>query len=139
MDLKLNFLAGNLNEPYLNLIHIDDMTQFKTNTLDSAMDLVHAGSVLHLLSETEGEELIKKINHILKSGGIFIGRTSGASEKIYPENRLTTIHSPKSLKELLTSNGFAQIKIVADEREVIKNPNDAITYFTLHFLAYKAI
>ncbi len=135
MERQLTFLVGSVGKGEGELIRNGERMSFQWNTFLHKFDIIHAGSVLHLLTKEEGEDLIQKVHGLLKPNGFFIGRTSGAKKPMFPQNGLRTIHSVQSLKDTLDTAGFTDVKVVSQDREIIKKKEDAMTYQTLHFSA----
>jgi hypothetical protein len=85
-------------------------------------DIVYCALVFHLLSEIQTHQLSSLVyNDFLKdSGGIFFGSTVGSSDPIEPvrndEKRdifgFSFVHSAQSLKEMLESIGFVNVKTI---------------------------
>lgn len=97
-------------------------------------DIVHLGSVLHLLNETDSRKAVENSWKILTVGGIFIGQTVGAvvagtfsreammaqvdnntNQPVPPlranQAPLRFLHSIESLSQLLQSVGFVEVDV----------------------------
>jgi len=104
--LKSRMFVGNFLQ--------DDFVVKLQDKIKIPVDVVHAGSILHLLYETEVNKLINTIYTLLKLNGYIFGQTVAdthphlASVDHNP-NGIRYLHSPTSLKDLLASVGFVDI------------------------------
>ncbi|RMG21815.1 MAG: class I SAM-dependent methyltransferase [Methanobacteriota archaeon] len=135
LESNLTFLIGALGEGEGEMIKKNKKRSFKWGDFSHRFQIVHAGSILHLLKKNEGEDLIRKVSTLLQPNGIFIGRTAGAETPEFPNDGLRTIHSVSSLTNSLERAGFEEIKVVSHERETLKKEEDRVSYLTLHFYA----
>ncbi|MDH5647047.1 MAG: class I SAM-dependent methyltransferase [Candidatus Heimdallarchaeota archaeon] len=74
-------------------------------------DIIHAGSLLHLLTETENESLIHAVFDGLRSGGVFFGRCVGNETGREDRSGLRYLHSIETLTRLLERSGFVEISV----------------------------
>lgn len=75
-------------------------------------DIIHSGSLLHLLKQDEIKQVLQKVYHLLSDGGIFFGRFVGKDTPQYIGQGLKYLHSPKSFKNELLDHGFANIEVL---------------------------
>ena len=90
---------------------VKDLTELG-QSLDQKLDIVHAGSLLHLLTDEQNRTLVKFIYEHLNSSGVFFGRALGRKD---PENSseamLKHFHSVESLTKRLEAVGFVDVTI----------------------------
>jgi len=79
------------------------------------VDVIHAGSIFHLLQEDDIKKLIQTTFTLLKVNGYLFGQTVA---DIHPhlaptgnQNAIRFLHSPSSLSDLLSSIGYSAIMI----------------------------
>lgn len=135
IESQLCFIIGHLLNGDCNILKQGERKTISWDDFLNQFKIIHAGSVLHLLTKEEGDELLNKIASLLQPGGVFLGRTSGSDTAMFPRDGLKTIHSVESLSQSLKSAGFIHTKIASQDRETIRKKHDTITYKTLHFIA----
>jgi len=78
------------------------------------VDVIYAGSIIHLLTENESAKLLSTAFALLKDGGILLGQTAGASHAGKPSTLLhgpRYLHSHDSLINLFKETGFVDINV----------------------------
>lgn len=83
-----------------------------------SFDLIHAGSLLHLLSKEDTRTALTKIYTLLAENGVFFGRMVGADKEgeMDTPNGFKYIQSINSLTGELEALGFKNIKITSMDR-----------------------
>jgi len=110
-----------------DLLDSDQMEQFRKAR--GPFNLIYCGSVFHLLEKEQTVNLAKAIFGLMSSGGIFFGRTGGSltgkpEESEHKERKQKRyLHTEESLKELLESIGFVNVKIEKNDEPDRENPN----------------
>ncbi|MHA2250544.1 MAG: methyltransferase domain-containing protein [Candidatus Kariarchaeaceae archaeon] len=128
-ELQVKFHQCNIVESH------DDLS----DKFQSTFDIIHAGSLLHLLSKEENIIVVKKVHQMLKDGGMFFGRAVGRHKPItmHIEEGLRYLYSPESLKQHLLDHGFSEIEVdVADTEAPLGERSDE-THLTMFFYAKK--
>jgi len=78
-------------------------------------NVIWTGQVLHVLNQSDVEQLIRRIFSLLESGGIYFGTCVCADTpgewKPSPTIPVRYLHSLESLKALLTDIGFVNVEI----------------------------
>lgn len=85
------------------------------------IDVIYAGSLLHLLTEEEIEQFIDNCFKVLSNGGVVIGRTSGSSHPLSPvtimkRGKPQFLHSRATLTQAFAKYHFQDIEIVVSDK-----------------------
>ncbi|MHA2091924.1 MAG: methyltransferase domain-containing protein [Candidatus Kariarchaeaceae archaeon] len=123
-------------------------TEFLDPTLKSGtfsefldrFDLIHAGSLLHLLSKEENELLFSKIGHLLKPGGIFAGRAVGKSqpENIEHPGGFRHLYSPASLQQHLSELDFKEVEVTVLQPDAPLGERSTSEHLAMAFYAQRS-
>ncbi|KAJ3343228.1 hypothetical protein HDU93_009212 [Gonapodya sp. JEL0774] len=93
------------------------------NHLNAHFQFIHAGSLLHLFTESTIPVLLRKTFSLLRPGGLFFGRTVGITgdlkggidvrkDGVYgAESQLGYLHTRWSLSRILEDVGFVDIRV----------------------------
>lgn len=91
----------------------------KFDLLREEFDIVFAGSLLHLLEDTQVRVLLPKIHSMLSTGGIFFGRLVGIVEGSNTDKGYYThLYTTKELEELLKITGFEELELKVSDHSV---------------------
>ena len=105
----------------------------------SWFNIIHAGSLLHLLDKEQNSVLFEKINYLLTGGGIFFGRTVGKDQEIALSipGGFRHQYSVKTLKKHLEMHGFNDIEIDISGKQAPEGERSDEEKITLFFYAVK--
>ncbi|RUS23744.1 S-adenosyl-L-methionine-dependent methyltransferase [Jimgerdemannia flammicorona] len=83
-------------------------------------EVVHAGSVVHLLDRKQIRNFVKGVRELVRPGGWFVGGHMGASEtKDFVEvSGLRHLEAPAEFKRILEEEGFVEVVVNAENRGV---------------------
>lgn len=133
-----SFFAGDItkDEP---LVGVNRSENVMASSFDDMFDLVHAGSVLHVLGKEVIHPFVTQVFSMLKEGGMFVGRVVGGRKEEYFDtpDGLRSVFVPESLKRYLEEAGFSSVEIMESTTEKIPKSSDKITYGSLLFKAVK--
>jgi len=73
--------------------------------------VIHAGSLLHLLTEDEVTTIVERMKYLLKDGGIFFGRTVGSTTAGEHEGGLRYLHDVASLTSVFNLVGYSSVEV----------------------------
>jgi len=81
--------------------------------LGGPVDVIYAGSVIHLLEEKDIAKLVLTVFTLLKPGGVFLGQTAGSAHAGIQSllMGLKFLHSKDSLTSLLRETGFVDVQV----------------------------
>lgn len=136
-NCQMNFFGGNILES-MELKTFDETTDIvKFNDLPP-FDIVHAGSVLHLLTPQEALKFSELISRALSDDGLFIGRLAfSLDESEQPVGHLRFTPREATFKQTMEEAGFSSIQVYEMEGEAIKRKTDKNYYPPMGFIAKK--
>lgn len=126
-----SFVTGNIFDPRIisELLELTTTGKKKQFRQEEGFDIIHSGSVLHLLDYSKTRLLLRRIHTLLKCDGVFFGRTTGMSQPRLSESRY--LHSPESLKSLMLELGFSKVKIRVMERTARSKNDPSVDHLVL--------
>ncbi|MHA2503899.1 MAG: methyltransferase domain-containing protein [Candidatus Kariarchaeaceae archaeon] len=105
----------------------------KFSEFASTFGVIHAGSLIHLLSHADGVALVQRMLVLLREGGVFFGRTVGSSVPIEQSEGLRYRHSLDSLTSLFKDSGFSDVEVVEMPRNGPVGESSSDTVLQLAF------
>ncbi|OLS26306.1 MAG: Glycine/sarcosine N-methyltransferase [Candidatus Heimdallarchaeota archaeon LC_2] len=132
----ITFVAGDIAS--------SDVLDYKNKTgelarYQSSIDIIHTGSLLHLLFREDSLSVLKKIHLLLVDDGILFGRMVGSDKEqsLDDSDGLRHIHSIESLEAVLAEIGYKNIQVIAMDEKGPIGERSQKDWLSLMFYARK--
>lgn len=132
----ITFVAGDIASD--DILDYDNKTG-KLARYQSSIDIIHTGSLLHLLFREDSLSVLKKVHLLLVNDGILFGRMAGSEkEQSFDDSEgLRHIHSIESLKTVLTEIGYKNIQVLTMDEKGPVGERSQSDWLSLMFYARK--